>query len=670
MKSGFITVILALLILTTVGTALPSLMGYRGINRIVDARPMGANEIDFGVFAKYWASTNEWSNITFWNFHTHNDTTINIKDKEQLAVGFLSVGYGVTDWLDIAARMSYVVPMYQRGDETTTARNRSGEWEDLDGMGDISLGLKLGFSPTPSNHLLWLGIQNWFSFAPSSNKVMYSEDTDGLWVYDEKMWDVRRPMLSTGHTSYGVGGLITLDLQDVWDDAPLRFHFNGNYEHFKQTFDFWDFRFTYDSTGTSPASAVHYYDSSFVEITLEENVLGLGGGIEFPTRFATLFVEYYDWHFLDREGTNDVAYLTPGIRFTTNTGMLMDVSFDIGLTDFEAGYFDLGHDIYNSTGSVTEGQRIARAPYPMGGTQDWGVGVTFAFSSELIKEPAPREGTISGMITDVSTGGSIGTTITFPGMPIPNVTSDPATGFYTVTVMPGTIPISVSSPVYNTASATIVLESRQDVVMDFQLERNAGIVTGVVIDLETGEPIQATIEINTEETATTECSAEGIYQFEVGAGTYTISASHPDYLGKSLPVVVTADETSVVNFELREALQEGQVMSFDNIYFDVASANLKPESYGILDGVVSLLNENPNAVIQIGGHTDSDGSTSYNQTLSEQRAASVFSYLVSHGVSASRLTSFGFGEGMPIVPNNSAANKARNRRIEFTVLSN
>jgi len=174
MKTGFITVILALLVLTTAGTALPSLMGYRGINRIVDARPMGSNEIDFGVFAKYWASTDEWSNITFWNFHTHNDTTLNIKDKEQLAVGFLSVGYGVTDWLDIAARMSYVLPMYQRNDETTTARNMSGEWEDVDGTGDISLGLKLGFTPTPSNNLLWLGIQNWFSFAPSSNKVLYS----------------------------------------------------------------------------------------------------------------------------------------------------------------------------------------------------------------------------------------------------------------------------------------------------------------------------------------------------------------------------------------------------------------------------------------------------------------------------------------------------------------
>jgi outer membrane protein OmpA-like peptidoglycan-associated protein len=90
----------------------------------------------------------------------------------------------------------------------------------------------------------------------------------------------------------------------------------------------------------------------------------------------------------------------------------------------------------------------------------------------------------------------------------------------------------------------------------------------------------------------------------------------------------------------------------------------------VLDGVIAVLQENPNATIQIAGHTDSDGSDSYNQTLSEQRAASVYSYLVSHGISATRLSTVGFGESMPVVPNTSAANKARNRRIEFTVLSN
>ena len=206
--------------------------------------------------------------------------------------------------------------------------------------------------------------------------------------------------------------------------------------------------------------------------------------------------------------------------------------------------------------------------------------------------------------------------------------------------------------------------------MDFVLEYNAGIVTGAVIDQETGDPIAATITIDTVDPTIVTCGANGVYEVEVGAGNYTVTASHDDYLSKSVPAVVTADQTSVVNFELRPALVVGTVMSFDNIYFDSGSANLKPESYPVLDGVIAVLQENPNAKVQIAGHTDSDGSDSYNQTLSEQRAASVYSYLVSHGISSIRLTTLGFGESMPVVPNTSAANKARNRRIEFTVLSN
>ncbi|MGB4082058.1 MAG: OmpA family protein, partial [Candidatus Fermentibacter daniensis] len=77
----------------------------------------------------------------------------------------------------------------------------------------------------------------------------------------------------------------------------------------------------------------------------------------------------------------------------------------------------------------------------------------------------------------------------------------------------------------------------------------------------------------------------------------------------------------------------------------------------------------PDATVRIAGHTDSDGSESFNQTLSEQRAQSVFTYLVNHGVSARRLSTIGYGETAPVVPNTSSANKAQNRRIEFTVLS-
>jgi len=83
--------------------------------------------------------------------------------------------------------------------------------------------------------------------------------------------------------------------------------------------------------------------------------------------------------------------------------------------------------------------------------------------------------------------------------------------------------------------------------------------------------------------------------------------------------------------------------------------------------VVTALEANSDVQVRIAGHTDSDGSASYNQTLSEQRAQSVMTYLVEHDISARRLSTVGYGESRPAVPNDSPANKARNRRIEFEI---
>jgi outer membrane protein OmpA-like peptidoglycan-associated protein len=74
-------------------------------------------------------------------------------------------------------------------------------------------------------------------------------------------------------------------------------------------------------------------------------------------------------------------------------------------------------------------------------------------------------------------------------------------------------------------------------------------------------------------------------------------------------------------------------------------------------------------VIEVGGHTDSDGSNASNQRLSERRAGSVTNYLVSRDISPDRVVSVGYGESRPAFPNDSRENKSRNRRIEFAVVN-
>jgi outer membrane protein OmpA-like peptidoglycan-associated protein len=101
------------------------------------------------------------------------------------------------------------------------------------------------------------------------------------------------------------------------------------------------------------------------------------------------------------------------------------------------------------------------------------------------------------------------------------------------------------------------------------------------------------------------------------------------------------------------------------IRFDTASDRLRPESTGMLNEMVALLERESSVRFRIEGHTDSDGTDATNQSLSERRAASVKRYLVSKGIASSRLDTQGFGESTPVASNDTAEGKAMNRRVGF-----
>jgi len=125
------------------------------------------------------------------------------------------------------------------------------------------------------------------------------------------------------------------------------------------------------------------------------------------------------------------------------------------------------------------------------------------------------------------------------------------------------------------------------------------------------------------------------------------------------------------NFSLEACKGRFEILSrTDNIYFAYGSARLDPKSRLILDSIVDIIRRCPGLVLEVSGHTDSDGSKSTNQNLSEKRAASVKSYLTSSGIKKDRIITVGYGESKPFVPNDTAENKLRNRRIEFSVVDN
>ncbi len=105
------------------------------------------------------------------------------------------------------------------------------------------------------------------------------------------------------------------------------------------------------------------------------------------------------------------------------------------------------------------------------------------------------------------------------------------------------------------------------------------------------------------------------------------------------------------------------------VNFDTGRASIKRESFGVLDQVAKVLHENPEVKrVRIDGHTDDVGSARLNRELSRKRAAAVVQYLIGKGVAKERFASEGFGEDKPIAPNRTALGRAKNRRVEFTVV--
>ncbi|MDH3694146.1 MAG: OmpA family protein [Gammaproteobacteria bacterium] len=118
--------------------------------------------------------------------------------------------------------------------------------------------------------------------------------------------------------------------------------------------------------------------------------------------------------------------------------------------------------------------------------------------------------------------------------------------------------------------------------------------------------------------------------------------------------------------QLRDSLAD---IAVSQIQFAPNSTELTAESKTILDPVSGLLGKYNSAVVEVGGHTDSQGSENYNQKLSQQRADSVVRYLVDKGTREKQLKAKGYGESKPVADNATESGRATNRRIEFTVLN-
>ncbi len=153
---------------------------------------------------------------------------------------------------------------------------------------------------------------------------------------------------------------------------------------------------------------------------------------------------------------------------------------------------------------------------------------------------------------------------------------------------------------------------------------------------------------------------------------YAMDATAAGYLFFSENFSLKNDTDVDHPYELNVPLKHidvGSTMVLKNIFFETNKYNLKPESHTELDKLIDLMRNNPSIKIEISGHTDTQGTPQYNQTLSEERAKAVNDYLVQNGIDQVRLTYKGYGETKPITTNDTEEGRAQNRRTEITIIA-
>lgn len=203
------------------------------------------------------------------------------------------------------------------------------------------------------------------------------------------------------------------------------------------------------------------------------------------------------------------------------------------------------------------------------------------------------------------------------------------------------------------------------------------ILKGVITDEQNKQPLEASIELidNTKNEVIAvfkSNSTTGKYLVSLPSGkNYGIAVKKEGYLFHSenfdLPEIANFQEVEK-NIELKR-IDIGKTITLRNIFFDFDKATIRPESANELDRLIKLLTENPTIKIELGSHTDSKGSDDYNQKLSQSRSQSVVTYLIGKGISGERLVAKGYGETVPIAPNDTEEGRQLNRRTDFKILS-
>jgi outer membrane protein OmpA-like peptidoglycan-associated protein len=377
---------------------------------------------------------------------------------------------------------------------------------------------------------------------------------------------------------------------------------------------------------------------------------------------------------LDKQGASAFEQtLTLGVRVLPPLrGLSIFASVDIGLTGVNTFVRELS----------------GQEPY------DVRFGVGYAFDTipqvreverevvrEVVREAEPPpKGRLVGTIVDQEDSSPVaGAVVAFPGRELTSLASGEAGGFTTYELDPGEVQMAITHPEYHdgTCSGTIP-EEGGDVEVRCELEPlpRVGSVRGRVVG-EGGSGVGgAQVTLGGPESRTLNTGPDGVFTAEdLPPGTYTARVEAENYLIKQDSFEVVAREQAQPTITLisrpRRSMvrvRRRQIVIRRQVNFATDSSEILPSSTELLSEVADVIMRHPEITrIEVQGHTDNRGGRQHNMDLSQRRAEAVRDWLVRAGVEASRLEAQGYGQERPRVPNITAANRARNRRVQFVI---
>jgi outer membrane protein OmpA-like peptidoglycan-associated protein len=372
-------------------------------------------------------------------------------------------------------------------------------------------------------------------------------------------------------------------------------------------------------------------------------------------------------------------FLTPGVRVTYQRDITFDFAVDIGIGGKKA-YLD----------GVP-----STPPYTV-----W-FGLSYVFDptkrgeEKTIEKIVEKEKIVEvdkGVVAPVTTGRIKGRVvnavdqtpvaaaiISFSGSDITPVATEPMEGRYeTYNLTIGMVKLTASRDGFKAVSREAEVKAGEVALLDFALEPEAerGIVSGKVFN-EKDRPMLAKIDINGPGEFHLDTSADtGEFSSPVPEGSYVVKASAEGYLARARRFEIKKDKTVMAEFKLVPApkktvviIEKDKIVVKKKIHFATGRAEIRTDSHIILDAVIDVLANHPEIrKIRVEGHTDSMGSDASNKRLSQKRAHAVMDYLIKQGILGDMLVARGYGETMPVAPNNTRRGREQNRRVAFTIL--